>query len=184
MNSLTFTIIQLLKRVHSRSSMLYSKSKTLCMHEFVSRSRENTISTSCSVCQKMIRREFIAFGRSVGYSICFTIRNFVIAIVQNALKLFNEFMLWRIAYGIWTRTTIFIISYETNIYYLLNVASVHFTIECVCGVRCLWADVFIQPILHKILMKLPLFIEFIHRFYWVHRAEPIPLYWIYALHRL
>lgn len=123
-------------------------------------------------------------GRSVGYSICFTIRNFVIAIVQNALKLFNEFMLWRTAYGIWTRTTIFIISYETNIYYLLNVASVHFTIECVCGVRCLWADVFIQPILHKILMKLPLFIEFIHRFYWVHREEPIPLCWIYALHRL
>lgn len=72
-------------------------------------------------------------------------------------------------------------SNNDNIYYLIwneNLLSFEYIVSHWTRRKMLvviWYRVYElhSPSLHEILMKLPLFIEFIRRFYWVHRKEPI-----------
>lgn len=121
---------------------------------------------------KMIRQKFRTRSTDRSDSICRCQWLFTFCNRQNTLKLFQKVYVTRIPYGIWNT--------NDNIYYRIwneNLLSFEYWRVFVCVMFSVYESTFIQPILHKILMKLPLFIEFIWRFYWVHCKELMPFFW-------
>lgn len=134
MNSLTFTIAINGEFIHAARCFIriLENQQIWCTIPYlvqVKRNQHKLFSVS-----KMIRQTFRARSTDHSDSICRFQWLFAFCNRQNTLKLFQKFMLREFRMEYETRTTIFIIAFETKIYYLLNIG------ECLC----VWCSVFMS----------------------------------------